>query len=105
MAKLRLGAACSAPPGSSSMANRFGAAIVSPWWSDGLVPARGSLRAGDFLGCHYRSRRVRVGASDPKRKCATSESYLKLLGRRIFANEKMVNRVGRHQYGIALRQI
>src|SRR5262249_32267620 len=29
------------------------------------VVARG---AGDFLGCHYRARRVRVGASDPKRK-------------------------------------
>src|SRR5262245_60139746 len=105
MAKLRLRAAFSAPPGSSSMANRFGAAIVSPWWSDGLVPARGSLRAGDFLGCHYRPRRVRVGASDLKRKLRNLRVVSEITWSSNFANEKMVNRVGRHKYGIALRQI
>jgi hypothetical protein len=41
--------------------SRDGGAMA--WWWPVVAP-----RAGDFLGCHYRPRRVRAGASDPKRK-------------------------------------
>jgi hypothetical protein len=65
-----------------------------------------SVAIGGAADINGRAAEPETGANDPK---TVSESCPKLrgelLGRRTFANEKMVNRVGRHKCGVTLWQM